>query len=297
MIESFAADFAQDCEFERYVLSKATPIVVETGSARRAEIFLDGRQPAVNIALTPVTTSGRSSEQVIEDLGLRPLLFGAAWKVLDILVEYVLRTTMLQPRFTIKEKVFKASQGGVVFSPLDAHPEILLRVCTAYAKAEQYRHSLIHRRATAAANGDFIGVDANGQPLRPLSVLEQSAFCRMVQWVVGSVLAGDLPHRKLQRIGAEVETLGSLTILPNLGYMKAQQEIPAVTVHVASTDVVDMTVVKSEVYGIFSSESEVDVTFRVDDLADLRFFCELERAPDERLAFSDSTNLSWLLRL
>jgi len=217
--------------------------------------------------------------------------------MLDILVDHVLKGATGQSRFTIKDKVSRATQGVVIFSPLDAYPDLLARVWAAYAGAEQYRHSLIHRRAAVAPNGDFTGVDPNGKALGPLNIAEQEAFSRMVQWVVACVLSGDLPQRKQQRLGAEVDALSALTGLPSLGYLAPQLVVPAVTVPVTSADVIDMKVVKDKVYGTFSSVKEVDVTFRVEDLGDVRFLCELEQTPDERITLDADTNVPWLQRL
>jgi hypothetical protein len=158
MTEPFATDFETDIEFERYVLDRAMPLVEQTGpTSITGIIYLDDRPSTRNIELRGVSL-GLSTAQVVDNLALRPLMFGAAWKILDILIEHALtNVTGAKKSYKICEKVGKVSAGVVSVQPLARDPDLCARVGCAYVSAEQYRHSIVHRRVTTGPNGEFIG--------------------------------------------------------------------------------------------------------------------------------------------
>jgi hypothetical protein len=186
----------------------------------------------------------------------------------------------------------------VSVQPLAGDPDLWKGVRCAYVGAEQYRHSIVHRRVTTGPNGEFIGTDKNKVPLRGLTVDEQIAFCRVVQRVAACVISGDLSGRERRAIGAELDRISALTGLPTRHVQAPAELIPRITVvPVASTVETDMTDVKRTVYADFPQNPEIDVIFRLPDQADLSFLCHLEEAPDQRLFFSDAASHRWLQRL
>lgn len=116
------SDFQDDTAFERLILDRAAPLIPtsEAGSV------IDLRQPggtSVNITLTDSTGSGGSNQ--LKESDVRPLLFGSAWKVLDLLVELALHLANIPPkdgkRYTIKEKRQQAAAGSVTAIRPSAH--------------------------------------------------------------------------------------------------------------------------------------------------------------------------------
>jgi hypothetical protein len=295
MIEPFAADFNQDTAFELYVLSAATPIAVDASSVPSATLSLSGGTKHVQLSAS--VTFGMTVQGAVKELGLSPLLFGAAWKTLDLLADHIMSAGAPVARISIATKTAAARGGLLSFSPLSAYPDVLQRVWVAYANGEQYRHSLVHRRASVAANDDFIGVDSKGAPLRPMSAAEQTAFCRMTQWTASFVASGAVQKRAMLRLAAELDALTMLTNLSALGYPAPSASVPKVTIPVQSSDVVDMSYVRKLVYETFPSVTEVDVTFEVTDLQAVRYLCALEAAPDVTLTMDETTNVPWLQRL
>ena len=295
MPESFARDYANEIEFERFAISAATPLAAESNSSISADIYLDGRPGQVRLAAS--VTVGRSNSDVISELKIRPLLFGAAWKILDILIDYVLQKASPTRRFTIKEKVECAAEGRISFSPLNEHPEIMERVLAVYVNDVQYRHALIHRRASASENGDFTGHNDCGKPLPRLTILEQEAFCRAALCVASAVADGVLPTRNLHRLASEIDALQHLTLKPKLNFPPLNKQTPVVTVHVSSAHPVDFSAIKSKVYSTFPTASHVDLILAVEDLPGVRYSSELERTPDLRLTLGANTDVPWLKRL
>ena len=119
----------------------------------------------------------------MELLGIRPLLTGTAWKVLDLLVEAALDHAGLKPasggnRWTIRAKVAKAD---VMPMPRPTNFDSLAwdTLMHTYAGTEQLRHSIVHRRVTTDRNNALVGEDG-GKTLSPMSVAEQIALAMAV---------------------------------------------------------------------------------------------------------------------
>ena len=105
---------------------------------------------------------------------LRPLLAGAAWKVLDLLVEAALG----QPgkRWRIAEKISQVHSG--ISGPPNFGKATWDALATTYANTAELRHSLVHRQVHLDASEALVGRDKNGRPLTPLSSTEQEALAK-----------------------------------------------------------------------------------------------------------------------
>lgn len=291
MIEAFASDYAQDIAFELYVLARTTPLNANGGQTQSATMSLGSAQQHITIGLE--TTIGLTVQGAVVRLGLHPLLFGAAWKILDVLADHIMYRGMPPSRIQIQQKTSAAMQRRLHFSPLSAYADIEQRVWAAYANADQYRHSLIHRRASVAANGDFTGTDHAGATLRPLQVAEQDAFILVAQRVAASVATGVLQPREKTRLAAELDALTALTQLPPLRYPAPSTTIPRVTIPIQTTDIVDMVQVKTLVHNTYPGP-EVDVIFEVTDRQAVRYLCALEDSPSKTLSIDENTLEPWL---
>lgn len=121
---------------------------------------------------------GLTPEGCVDRLALRPLLVGAAWKVLDLLYEEALHQRGITPdrgrQYSIAGKQLRARRGT-------ARPEYFSRAAwdgltALYANTTELRHSLVHRTVRTDAEQALVGVDRKGRQLRPLTVSEQEAF-------------------------------------------------------------------------------------------------------------------------
>src|SRR5665213_2043970 len=100
-------------------------------------MFLDDRHTAIHIGTS--VTIGRTTEDFVRELRLAPLMFGAAWKMLDVLVEHAMRAAgLVKPRYSIAEKVKWVGAGKFVVQPLAQNQTLWERVCVSYVRAAQY---------------------------------------------------------------------------------------------------------------------------------------------------------------
>jgi hypothetical protein len=116
-------------------------------------------------------------------LGCEPLAFVAAWKILDVLMEYVLNRRLVPIIVRVKE----ARHKTVVVEPFASEPTLWWMILDAYAEAAEYRHAIIHREVTTI-NGDLICKTKSGMVLRAVTADEQIAFCRVAQRVAAAVV-------------------------------------------------------------------------------------------------------------
>lgn len=174
-------EFDKDSALERDLLSRALPLVpTSSQGTSRATLDLATNTSKVDLSVSDVL--GTTPDRCIELLGLRPLLVGAAWKVLDLLVETALDEAGVQfdarRGYTIKKKVESARRP--VAGPGSIDPVAWNALMTVYANTEDLRHSLVHRRAHTDSNNALVGVDPTGKPIRPLAAVAQEAFVRSV---------------------------------------------------------------------------------------------------------------------
>jgi len=105
-------DCHDDTAFERYVLARGTPLVKTPEGGIVFGLGDDGSNSATVQAVVAgaVTSAGAPGDQ-FKFSDIAPLVFGAAWKVLDLLVELRLEqlgvSKNAQGRYTIQFKVDK----------------------------------------------------------------------------------------------------------------------------------------------------------------------------------------------
>lgn len=173
-------DYEVASELEADVLRRALPLTPTTSDGTNwAVIDLAANQ--VNIGVGVGGVLGPTPAGCLELLAMRPLLVGAAWKVLDLLVEAALDAAGFPPdqgvRWSISGKVGHAKARAAC--PPQFGPSVWAPLMALYVETTDLRHSLVHRRAQTDSTGSLVGVDANGSPLRPLTRSEQDAFARV----------------------------------------------------------------------------------------------------------------------
>lgn len=235
-------EFEDDTAFERYVLDRATPLlprsqgtsVIELGEFNSTGVSV-GVQPAmVHVGLTD--SGGSAGDQLSAD-DIRPLIFGAAWKVLDQLIELALEQAGVphdrNSEYRIKFKVDKAASRSVTpVPPFDDRPDLWSPVIMTYASTQVLRNSLTHRRLIVdPATGDINGVPRPGEPApTALTVAQQSAFCRVAMGAAQAVIDGQLPTRRADQLSWTLDQLTSHHGQPSFGASSAQGVIPVVIV-------------------------------------------------------------------
>lgn len=210
-------EFTDDTAFERYVLDRAAPLlprprgtsVIELGDAGSVGVIVGPATVRVGMA----DSAGSAEEQLTAD-DVRPLLFGAAWKVLDQLFEFALEHVGVAHdarwRYTIAFKVREAMNGRVPpIPPFDRRPDLWPALTATYGSTEQLRNSLVHRRLVVDPfTGDISGA-AGQHTLAPVTADEQSAFCQIAVGAAEAVISGTLSGRRADQLGWTLDRLSS----------------------------------------------------------------------------------------
>ena len=174
-------DFEDETAWERTVLSLAIPVMPLTASGAS----LDLRTRGISMEVTSIV-GGESSEALRNSL--LPLLFGAAWKTLDLALELAFAWAGLAPRngrrWTIAEKLQHALAHKGSLPGLPNTTDMWQALGSLYAQTVEIRHALVHRRVQVDSSTlDLTAFDSNGVALLPLSYDEQMAFCQLAQRV------------------------------------------------------------------------------------------------------------------
>lgn len=92
-------DFDDDTALERDTLERALPLVeTESTDSWGAVLNMTGKGDPGGITILPESVpSGATAEGCIDLLRLRPLLFGTAWRVLDLLIDGALEAAGVPP--------------------------------------------------------------------------------------------------------------------------------------------------------------------------------------------------------
>ena len=299
-------ELAEDTAFERYILDRATPLlpspqgtsVIELGEANSVGVSV-GVQPAtVRVGVSDST--GSTGDQLNTD-DIRPLLFGAAWKVLDQLCEFALEDAHVPHnagwRYTNDFKVRQAANVRPL-PPFDRRPDVWSTIMLIYASTKDLRNSLVHRRLTMdPATGAISGVAAPGQPTpTPITVDEQSAFCQVAAGAAEAVINRTLPTRRANQLTWALDQLTSHHRQPSFGASPVQGVIPRVVVKASpgsSNDLtLDLTYIDNRARAAVQGVSHYDIEIRLPDGRVLAG--PLEDAPTGQVTFPLANPPAWL---
>lgn len=230
--------------------------------------------------------SGKSVEEVLCSAPqLRPFAFGAAWKVLDLLLELALFEADRRParnsRWTIKEKVAHALAGAGRALPLTSNAPIWLRLCALYAATHEPRHALVHRRALVDESGTVIGTMSDGSRLPPLTAAHADAFCRAVQRSASAVLCGRISDREKSDLAWQLDACAAVHGASALGGTELRPP-PVIVTPLQLVDgrvVLDVPALLGSIQANWPQLQQFDVA--VDLPGGVRLVGELEYAPRE----------------
>jgi hypothetical protein len=192
---------AEQTAYERYVLRSATPLV--KGVIGSVDLRRDPRGDVSGIA-----AGVEPCREVLDQFKLKfvPLMFGAAWKILDLIVEDSLGPLAARPNgrprhWRIEDKATEVltSSGAIKarkpFTRRQAEWTAAMRM---YANTKELRHAVTHRDAGRDANGnlDIEVTDNQGDTRRHvMSLDEQLAFCRATRRLIDAILTKQLHAR------------------------------------------------------------------------------------------------------
>lgn len=121
--------------------------------------IVDLRGDSARILETITDVMGFGGREELVEGAFLPLLFGAAWKVLDIIVERGVQledSRQLRPQIATKVKRVKETEGAD-FIALLLRADIAKAIAGLYANTHELRHSVVHRRVDRDADGGLLG--------------------------------------------------------------------------------------------------------------------------------------------
>lgn len=271
------------------MLALAIPVMPLTASGAS----LDLRTSDISIELTSTVGSG-----AVEELrnSLLPLLFGAAWKTIDLALELALALIGLASqngkRWRIDEKAQHAVAQSGYLPGLTTTTDIWQAIGLLYNQTLEIRHALVHRRVQVdPSTRELTGFDPNGVALLPLSYNEQMAFSRLAQRVGQAITEGTLRPRveaDLRKQLAELQRHHGVAIASNASDrppVRLIDDLPA-------SGQIDVPYLLEEARARFPGAQYVDLELRLEDGRSL--VGELESAPHERVAVDPATPPDWL---
>ncbi len=187
-------DFEDETEWEKTVLELAVPAMPLTASGADLDLRTN--------TITMVVPSIVSVSGAVGDLLNRvlPLLFGAAWKILDLAHELAFANSGLTPqngrKWTFEEKSRHAAAHNGILPGIISFSDIWQAIGSLYYQRIEVRHALVHRRVQVDPTArDLIGLTRKGSRLPALSYGEQMAFCRFSQRLAQAIIEGAVRPR------------------------------------------------------------------------------------------------------
>lgn len=202
-----ASQFAEDTDLERFVLDRL--------GTHRVRLDVPGSIHDVRGATGHITirigsvVSGTSLRDELQQ-SLRPLGFGAAYKILDMLIEHVLRANGASAgrlAFAMKVRAL-AMRPNTLPTPLDAQPALWLRLAALYVAFAEARHAVTHRRAQATVTGDLEVYDNARRLTDTIPSAEIEAFAAAVHTVAELVIDATDDRRRASIAAWSLNALG-----------------------------------------------------------------------------------------
>jgi hypothetical protein len=309
-LTEFIDEFIDDTASERYILNRVAPLLPRSQGTAVIE-YGEGGSFGVTIGAPTVTarvqagdSTGTASGQLSRD-DIRPLLFLAAWKVLDQLCELALEEAGECHdqgwRYSNDCKSRKARTGRVTpRPPFGGHPDLWARIMSTYASTGELRNSLVHGGSGVdPRTGAIRGAGKPGQPApRPVTSDEQSAFCQVAVGAAEAVIEETLPSRQRGQLAWALNQLTSHHGQPPLNTSPVHGLIPRVSVSASpgsSNDVtLDFADIRSCARAGSPDASHYDVEIRLPDGRTL--VGALEEAPTRQASFNLANPPGWLRR-
>jgi hypothetical protein len=268
-------DFADEVAWELTILDLALPLTSLSGYNRK----LDLRTNDISISFSE-SLSDYASGQL--RTALLPLLFGAAWKVLDISIELALANAGCSPsnrkRWQIEEKASGIGSAGDLpaLSPL---ADVWQALISLYRATKEQRHALVHRRVRVdGKTQELICFDTKGHALVAIDLTEQSAFCRVAQRVAAAAIDGRIHPRAESDLRTQLSRLQrhhSTNIVVPAAYclpIKVVDDFPV-------DHTINVPTLKKRIRQTFPEVYYIDLELNLPDGRVL--IGELEQAPEE----------------
>jgi hypothetical protein len=292
------SDFDEQSAVERDIIARALPLVpLETDGSGTARWLLSTDQITAGVRISEI--HGTNAVDCIKLLGLRPLLMGAAWKVLDLLIEEVLEQAGRTPEggrhWRIEEKTTEIQKAPRAPGPLSTPTWSALRGL--YVRTAEIRHSLTHRTVSVNDDGALVGFDRNGGRLRPLTPVEQDALGRAVIRAAAILVGEQSGDRALADLDGHLAVLNSVhrVELPNAAPLGPITELTLVVDRNPESRLYEIDFSHVRRRNPFPGSRHADLILEFPQDAGRILRGRLEDAPDGPAAIDPGDPPAWLL--
>ncbi|TDD31525.1 hypothetical protein E1286_44810 [Nonomuraea terrae] len=191
------AAFAEATAYERYILDELAPAIPQPSGKHILDLREDKLRQHAQVTLGTITARAYVGG-VPAQTDLTPLVFGAAWKVIDVLIETQLVVAEGPGPHNISKKVKKAKHGNGVRREHPFPADIWQRILRTYANTYDLRHSLTHRGIKTHSDGSLEATPEPGQTRNPTKMArdELKYFFRAVQETHTSLIRQSLGGRE-----------------------------------------------------------------------------------------------------
>ena len=288
-------DFENATAFELYILERiCQPRTVGGGS----ELDLRSQPSQANIhTVMEEGASGKGVSKLKSEL--TPLIFGAAWKAIDLLLEFALNKANLSSgkewRINEKEKHAQAANGDMTV--LGCTQPVWKALMSLYASTVEHRHCLVHRTANVDYKlGTLSGMSKKNQPLLPLTFEQMEAFAKIGVIVIRATTQGHIESRSEDQLKYFLDRLTAHTKKPSFGVVGSN--VP-VTIRLDLQEngdhfLLDMTKVIQQARQIYSDTRYFDLKIGIPDGSGRLLFARAEDCPTAVQAIYLNAIPSWL---
>lgn len=184
-------NFAEDTSFERHIL--------EILGNYRTQVD-PPRNIYNNNGITGEIRTAEEGVRLREELrnSRHSLSFGAAYKVLDILIEHVVRAndpSIERLSFIDKNKTLE-TRPKILPPPLNSHLELWSRLAILYSVFQEARHAVVHRRCQLTNTGDLEIHDNQNKHTHTITSCKISFFVAAVHTVAGLLINAHSDNRR-----------------------------------------------------------------------------------------------------
>jgi len=218
------ADLSERTEYEAWFLEAAYEIVDQRIAASKPDQFVyppNGGPPVLAMYASSNMTIGDWRGGFMK-VGA-PLVFMTAFKLLDMLIEWVLTQNGKASTYKFAEKI-KALNGAVQFPTLvETRPWLRERLCALYEQMLPLRGTIIHDRHFKSASGSLEISSTKGGTVGPVVTIDE-ADLRNLALVLVSVLrylkgTWTIDAFEEKRLRWSLDELAHLHKLPKLGQL------------------------------------------------------------------------------
>lgn len=173
--------FEEATEYERYILDSLATALPEPSGGHVLDLRTGKLRQDAHVMLKTVEVKAYVGGKPAP-VDLTPLVFGAAWKVIDVVIDLQLLRYEGKSLNNISKKVKVAKTGNGVRLEPPFPEDIWRRLLGTYANTYDLRHSLTHRGVISHKNGSLEATPEPGQTTTTIMTRDELLyFFRAVQ--------------------------------------------------------------------------------------------------------------------